>query len=124
VAQRIGLEQAAHLNEKDWGGSATRRRPGRCASGSKISEAFRDGDASSVQAEMRRTRRTDSIFYVTSRTQAGRDPGRDMGLGKTLQTWLAGLVAGTDARTEAFARHLSASVLHNWRREANRFTRI
>lgn len=48
----------------------------------------------------------------------------DMGLGKTLQTlaWLAWLRARHTAEPKPALVICPASVLHNWRREANRFT--
>ncbi|MHC1768237.1 MAG: DEAD/DEAH box helicase [Verrucomicrobiia bacterium] len=48
----------------------------------------------------------------------------DMGLGKTLQTlaWLAWMKARHQAQSRPALVICPASVLHNWRREANRFT--
>ncbi len=48
----------------------------------------------------------------------------DMGLGKTLQTlaWLAWMKARHQAQSQPALVICPASVLHNWRREANRFT--
>src|SRR5947207_7785674 len=48
----------------------------------------------------------------------------DMGLGKTLQTlaWLAWLRNEKGSLSKAALVICPASVLHNWKREANRFT--
>jgi len=48
----------------------------------------------------------------------------DMGLGKTLQTlsWLAWLQSQSGKRRKPFLVICPASVLHNWRREAEKFT--
>jgi hypothetical protein len=78
----------------------------------------------SVQAEMRPYQKQgfDFLCHLT-RLRLGGILADDMGLGKTLQTlaWLAWL-REQQKRSRPSLVICPASVLHNWRREANRFT--
>ena len=78
-----------------------------------------------VKAELRPYQTAGFAFLChLSRLKLGGILADDMGLGKTLQTlaWLA-WVQGQSARKVKPALVICpASVLHNWRREANRFT--
>ena len=78
----------------------------------------------SVQAEMRPYQKEgfDFLCHLT-RLKLGGILADDMGLGKTLQTlaWLAWLREQAK-RSKPSLVICPASVLHNWRREANRFT--
>jgi SNF2 family DNA or RNA helicase len=78
-----------------------------------------------VQAEMRPYQKDgfDFLCHLT-RLQLGGVLADDMGLGKTLQTlvWLAWMREQNAVRPKPSLVICPASVLHNWRREANRFT--
>jgi hypothetical protein len=126
VAQRIGLEQAAHLDEEGL------KRFGDTAQAKSLRERIKNFEGlpdvrlpASVQAEMRPYQKDgfDFLCHLTN-IRLGGILADDMGLGKTLQTlaWLAWLKDrhGKDPKPSLVI--CPASVLHNWRREANRFT--
>lgn len=79
----------------------------------------------SVQAEMRPYQKDgfDFLCHLT-RLNLGGILADDMGLGKTLQTlaWLAWMRAQHAKKPKPSLVICPASVLHNWQREANRFT--
>ena len=127
VATRIGLEQAAHLDE---GGLK------RCFADSPEAKALRQKLADfegvpdlklpdSIQAELRPYQKEGFNFlcHLTA-TRLGGILADDMGLGKTLQTlcWLAWLRERNSKNPKPALVICPASVLHNWRREAERFT--
>ena len=125
VAQKIGLEQAAHLDE------ASLQKFGDTPQAKALRKSLADfkGIASTdfpsnVQAEMRPYQKSgyDFLCHLT-RHKLGGILADDMGLGKTLQTlsWLSWLHAQPGAHKPALVI-CPASVLHNWRREAERFT--
>jgi hypothetical protein len=78
-----------------------------------------------VQAEMRPYQKDgfDFLCHLTN-VRLGGILADDMGLGKTLQTlaWLAWMKVQNSKRPKPSLVICPASVLHNWRREANRFT--
>ena len=126
VAQRVGLEQAAHLDEEEL------QRFGDSAQAKALRERIKNFEGlpaiqlpAAVQAEMRPYQKEgfDFLCHLT-RIRLGGVLADDMGLGKTLQTlaWLAWLKDrhGKDPKPSLVI--CPASVLHNWRREANRFT--
>jgi thymidine kinase len=126
VAQRIGLEQAAHLNEDGLG------RFGDSPEARALRERLRNfkgvpetGLPASVRAEMRPYQKEGFNFLChLSEIRLGGILADDMGLGKTLQTlsWLAWLKERNGKNPKPSLVICPASVLHNWRREANRFT--
>jgi len=79
----------------------------------------------SIKAELRPYQKAgfDFLCHLT-RLKLGGILADDMGLGKTLQTlaWLARLQEQSGRKTRPALVICPASVLHNWRREANRFT--
>src|SRR5438552_4422299 len=79
----------------------------------------------SVKADLRPYQKAgfDFLCHLT-RLKLGGILADDMGLGKTLQTlsWLARLQEQSGRKTRPALVICPASVLHNWRREANRFT--
>jgi len=79
----------------------------------------------SVQAALRPYQKAgfDFLCHLT-RLKIGGVLADDMGLGKTLQTlaWLAWLREQNTKKPKPALVICPASVLHNWRREANRFT--
>jgi superfamily II DNA or RNA helicase len=126
VAQKIGLEQIAHLDE------AAMQRFGDSPQASALRERVRDFKGvpgtqlpASVQAELRPYQK-DGFDFLCHLTQMrlGGVLADDMGLGKTIQTlaWLAWLKDRHNKYPKPSLVICPASVLHNWRREANRFT--
>jgi superfamily II DNA or RNA helicase len=126
VAQRIGIEQAAHLGDEEL------KRFGDTAQADALRERLKDfkGTPStalpaSVQADLRPYQKEGFDFLChLSRMRLGGILADDMGLGKTLQTlaWLAWLQEQHPKQPRPSLVICPASVLHNWRREANRFT--
>jgi hypothetical protein len=125
TAQRLGLEQAAHLDEaglRNFGDSPQAQALRRSlAEFSGIpATPLPDG----VEAELRPYQQSGYHFLChLTRHKLGGVLADDMGLGKTLQTlvWLLSLKAGHPNGKPALVI-CPASVLHNWRREAQRFT--
>ena len=125
IPQRLGLEQAAHLDEEGlqrFGDSALAQ-----ALRKSLAE-FRGIPCTSlpdnINAELRPYQRSGFDFLChLSRHKLGGVLADDMGLGKTLQTlvWLAWLKANGRSHRPALVI-CPASVVHNWREEANRFT--
>src|SRR5664280_3832716 len=126
VPQRIGLERAAHLDDdglKRFGDSSQARA---------LRERLKDFKGipatplpANVQAELRPYQKDgfDFLCHLTH-IRLGGILADDMGLGKTLQTlaWLAWLREQNRKNQKPSLVICPASVLHNWRREANRFT--
>jgi hypothetical protein len=125
-AQKIGLEQIAHLDETGLQRFAD----------SPQAKALRDrvkdfkgvpsvGLPASVRADLRPYQK-DGFNFLCHLTQMklGGILADDMGLGKTIQTlsWLAWLKDRHSKNPKPVLVICPASVLHNWRREANRFT--
>jgi hypothetical protein len=126
VAQRVGLEQAAHLDEEGL------KRFGDSAQAKALRERLKNFEGlpaiqlpATVQAEMRPYQKDgfDFLCHLTS-IRLGGVLADDMGLGKTLQTlaWLAWLKDRHGKDPKPALVICPASVLHNWQREANRFT--
>jgi hypothetical protein len=126
VAQRIGMEQAAHLDEEGL------KRFGDSAQAKALRERLKNFEGlpamnlpAAVQADMRPYQKDgfDFLCHLT-RLRLGGILADDMGLGKTLQTlaWLAWLKEQHKKDPKPALVICPASVLHNWQREANRFT--
>jgi hypothetical protein len=125
VPQRLSLAQAAHLDEA--GLQTFGDTPQAKMLRQSLAE-FRGIPATplpeGIFAELRPYQRAGFDFLChLSRHQLGGILADDMGLGKTLQTlvWLAWMRASTGEQKPSLVI-CPASVLHNWRREANRFT--
>ncbi len=126
VAQKIGLEQAAHLDDEglkrfaDSPAAKTLRENLKNFKGVPSSNI-----PASVQAELRPYQK-DGFDFLCHLTQIrlGGVLADDMGLGKTLQTlsWMAWLQERNKKNPKPSLVICPASVLHNWRREAERFT--
>jgi superfamily II DNA or RNA helicase len=126
VAQKIGMEQVAHLDDAALGRFVD----------SPHAEALRDrlrdfkgipgtGLPASIQAELRPYQKDGFDFLChLAQCHLGGVLADDMGLGKTLQTlaWLAWLKERHTKDPKPGLVICPASVLHNWQREANRFT--
>jgi hypothetical protein len=126
VAQRISLENAAHLDEEGL------KRFGDSPQAMALRERLKDfkgiaGTAlpAGLRAEMRPYQKEGYDFLChLERVRLGGILADDMGLGKTLQTlaWLAWLKERNPKHPKPSLVICPASVLHNWRREAGRFT--
>ncbi|HLP75287.1 MAG TPA: DEAD/DEAH box helicase, partial [Candidatus Paceibacterota bacterium] len=126
VAQKIGLEQAAHLDEEGL------KRFADSPAAKNLRENLKNFKGvptsklpESVQAELRPYQQ-DGFDFLCHLTQIrlGGVLADDMGLGKTLQTltWMAWLQERNKKNPKPSLVICPASVLHNWRREAERFT--
>jgi superfamily II DNA or RNA helicase len=126
VAQKIGLEQAAHLDEQGlerFADSAQARALRERLKNFKGIDSTSLPD--SLQADLRPYQK-DGFDFLAHLTQIklGGILADDMGLGKTLQTlaWIAWLKERHGKDPKPALVICPASVLHNWRREASRFT--
>jgi superfamily II DNA or RNA helicase len=126
VAQKIGLEQVAHLDEE--GLQRFIDSPQAKALRERLKD-FRGVPATElpncIHAELRPYQKDGFDFLChLSQTHLGGILADDMGLGKTIQTltWLAWLKERHNKNPKPGLVICPASVLHNWRREANRFT--
>jgi superfamily II DNA or RNA helicase len=126
VAQKIGMEQVAHLDD-----TALQRfvdTPQAEALRARVKD-FKGVPGTElptlIQAELRPYQKDgfDFLCHLT-RMRLGGILADDMGLGKTVQTlaWLAWLKERHTKNPKPGLVICPASVLHNWRREANRFT--
>jgi hypothetical protein len=124
--QRIGMENVAHLDEQGLA------RFGDSPQAKALRERVKDFHGvpstslpSMVQAELRPYQKQgfDFLCHLTS-VRLGGILADDMGLGKTLQTlcWLAWMKERNSKNPKPSLVICPASVLHNWRREASRFT--
>jgi hypothetical protein len=126
IAQKIGLEQVAHLDEEGL------QRFGETAQAKALRERLKDFRGVPVidlprglEAELRPYQRDGFHFLChLAQMRLGGILADDMGLGKTVQTltWLAWLKERNGKDPKPSLVICPASVLHNWRREANRFT--
>ena len=126
LAQRVSLEQAAHLDEKAM------EKFGDSAHAKLLRERLTNFEGvqstplpEGVTADMRPYQKEGFDFLChLSQLQLGGVLADDMGLGKTLQTlaWLLWLRGQNAKRPRPALVICPASVLHNWRREAERFT--
>jgi hypothetical protein len=125
IAQRVGLEQGAHLDE------ATLKRFADSAEMKALRQKLTDFEGvpavplpAVIRAELRPYQKEgfDFLCHLTG-LRLGGILADDMGLGKTLQTlsWLAWHKARQGKRARPALVICPASVLHNWRREAERF---
>ena len=126
VGQRVGMEQVKYLDEAGLGrfidSPQAKAMRERLKNFKGIAETVLPA---TVQAEMRPYQKDgfDFLCHLT-RIRLGGILADDMGLGKTLQTlaWLAWQKDRNSKDPKPSLVICPASVLHNWRREANRFT--
>ncbi|HZV34851.1 MAG TPA: DEAD/DEAH box helicase, partial [Verrucomicrobiae bacterium] len=125
VPNRIGIEQAAHLGEEEL------KKFGDTPQAQALRERLKEFKGTpatelpkSIKAELRPYQKEgfDFLCHLTQ-MKLGGILADDMGLGKTLQTlsWLAWLHERHANQPKPALVICPASVLHNWRREANRF---
>ena len=126
VAHKIGMEQAAHLD--DDGLKRFVDSPQAAALKERLKN-FKGVPATNIPATITaelRPYQKDGFDFLCHLTQIklGGILADDMGLGKTLQTltWLAWLNSRNSKNPKPALVICPASVLHNWRREAERFT--
>ena len=126
VPQKIGMEHVAHLDE------AGLMRFTDSPEAQALRERVRDFKGvpaadlpKTLQADLRPYQKEGFDFLVhLVQVKLGGILADDMGLGKTLQTltWLAWLKERNTKTPKPSLVICPASVLHNWRREAERFT--
>ena len=123
--QKVGMEQAAHLDEEsfkrfaDTGEAKTLR-----AKLADFEGIPKVAIPKQVDAELRPYQHEGFAFLChLTRLKLGGILADDMGLGKTLQTltWIAWLNEKHIKNPKPALVICPASVLHNWRRESNRF---
>ncbi len=126
VPQRVGMEHVAHLSDEDF------TRFAHSPEAQALRERVRDFKGidpvqlpQSLQAELRPYQKEgfDFLAHLVN-VRLGGILADDMGLGKTLQTltWLAWLQEQNRKNHLPSLVICPASVLHNWRREAEKFT--
>jgi superfamily II DNA or RNA helicase len=126
VPQKIGLEQAAHLD--DAGLKKFANSPEAKSLREKLANFEGIPEISlpkSIQAELRPYQKDGFNFLChLTNMKLGGILADDMGLGKTLQTlaWISWLKERSGKHSKPALVICPASVLHNWRREAERFT--
>ncbi len=126
IAKKIGIEQAAHLEEEELEKFADTPAARKLRERLKDFEGVKPTDLpENVNAQLRPYQK-DGFDFLCHLTQLnlGGILADDMGLGKTLQTlsWLAWLKGHKGRRYRPSLVICPASVLHNWRREAEKFT--
>jgi len=126
VPQRVGLEHVAHLDEEEF--ARFTDSPEAKALRGRVAE-FKGVPATdlpaSLQADLRPYQKDGFDFLAhLVHIRLGGILADDMGLGKTLQTltWLAWLKERNHKNPKPALVICPASVLHNWRREAEKFT--
>jgi superfamily II DNA or RNA helicase len=126
IAKKIGMEQAAHMDAADF------EKFTDSAAARKLRERIKEyegvkptGLPTTINATLRPYQKEgfDFLCHLTQLNLGG-ILADDMGLGKTLQTlsWLAWLKKNKGRRYRPSLVICPASVLHNWRREAEKFT--
>lgn len=126
VPQKVGMEHIAHLDEKEFSRFAD------SAEAKALRERVRDFKGvppaelpKTLSADLRPYQK-DGFDFLAHLVQVrlGGILADDMGLGKTLQTltWLAWLKERNAKNPKPSLVICPASVLHNWRREAEKFT--
>lgn len=124
VPQQLHLQQAAHMDDAalEKFGNSTQAMALR-KNLSEFSGIPATPLPATLVAELRPYQKEGFDFLVhLTQHHLGGILADDMGLGKTLQTlaWIAWMQA-QDAKSKPVLVICPASVLHNWRREANRF---
>lgn len=124
--QRVSLEQAVHLDEESL------ESFGKSAKAKKLRERIKNFSGiprtklpNQIDADLRPYQKEGYHFLCHLQTLGlGGILADDMGLGKTLQTltWLAGLKQSARRKIKPSLVICPASVMHNWRREAAKFT--
>jgi len=126
VPQKVGMEHVAHLAEEEF--SRFAETPEAKALRQRVSD-FKGVPSAELPRGLRadlRPYQKDGFDFLAHLVQIrlGGILADDMGLGKTLQTltWLAWLKERNTKNPKPSLVICPASVLHNWRREAEKFT--
>ncbi len=126
VPQKIGMEQVAHMDEAALGKFADSPAAQALREKVKTFKGVPGVDLPKGLAAELRPYQKDGFDFLCHLTQIklGGILADDMGLGKTLQTltWLAWLRERNKKNPKPSLVICPASVLHNWRREAEKFT--
>ncbi len=126
VPQKLGLEQVAHLDEEGLKRFADSPQARALRERLKTFKGVPSTPLpAQLVAELRPYQREGYDFLChLAQLKLGGILADDMGLGKTLQTlaWLAWLKERGGRQPKPSLVICPASVLHNWRREASRFT--
>ena len=126
VPQKVGMEHVAHLDDQGLGRFVD--SPEALALRERVRDFKGVPSATlpqTLQAELRPYQKEGFDFLAhLVQVKLGGILADDMGLGKTLQTltWLAWLKERNTKNPKPSLVICPASVLHNWRREAERFT--
>jgi superfamily II DNA or RNA helicase len=126
VPQKVGLEHVAHLDEDGFARFTESPEAKALRGHIRDFKGVPSVDLpKGLQADLRPYQKDgfDFLSHLT-KIKLGGILADDMGLGKTLQTltWLAWLKERNTKNPKPSLVICPASVLHNWRREANRFT--
>ena len=126
VPQKVGMEHVAHLDEDGFSRFADSPEAKALRGHIRDFKGVPSIDLpKGLKADMRPYQKDgfDFLAHLT-RIKLGGILADDMGLGKTLQTlaWLGWLKERNTKNPKPSLVICPASVLHNWRREANRFT--
>ena len=126
VPQKVGLEHIAHLDEQEFSRFADTPEAKALRERVQDFKGIPSADLpKGLNAELRPYQK-DGFDFLAHLVQVrlGGILADDMGLGKTLQTltWLAWLKERNTKNPKPSLVICPASVLHNWRREAERFT--
>jgi superfamily II DNA or RNA helicase len=126
VPQKVGMEHVAHLDEDGFARFTESPEAKALRGHIRDFKGVPSVDLpKGLQADLRPYQKDgfDFLSHLT-RIKLGGILADDMGLGKTLQTltWLAWLKERNTKNPKPSLVICPASVLHNWRREANRFT--
>src|SRR5579862_723561 len=126
VPQKVGLEHVAHLDEDGFARFVDSPEAKALRGHIRDFKGVPSVDLPrGLQADLRPYQKDGFDFHShLTRIKLGGILADDMGLGKTLQTltWLAWLKERNTKNPKPSLVICPASVLHNWRREANRFT--
>ena len=126
VPQKVGLEHVAHLDEDELQRFADTPEAKALRDRVRDFKGVPSVDLPKVLRADMRPYQKDGFDFLAHLTQIrlGGILADDMGLGKTLQTlaWLAWLKERNGKNPKPSLVICPASVLHNWRREAERFT--
>jgi len=126
VPQKVGMEHVAHLDEDGFARFTESPEAKALRGHIRDFKGVPSVDLpKGLQADLRPYQKDgfDFLSHLT-KIKLGGILADDMGLGKTLQTltWLAWLKERNTKNPKPSLVICPASVLHNWRREANRFT--
>ncbi len=126
IAEKVSMGQVAHMDEETLESFGTSAAAKKLREKLKTFKGVPDFDLpAEVDAKLRPYQKDgfDFLCHLTEMNLGG-VLADDMGLGKTLQTlsWLAWLHGRKRKQHKPALVICPASVLHNWQREANRFT--